>query len=734
MSEIQAPRHRQLGQATGRVTAIHPGTGADEAAAIRLESALGSSGWILFTSQSPGRTYQWVSNEWYRIDEVVGCDREQVQRTRGQRVRDALSSRLPIDRIVEIANDLDACPVCDGTVDVEHAMSLEQGISSLLNELSGPILGVGRDEISIEALGSDPVDWRPQPDEQWRGSKEEDENVVCLDCGTDVTAHYRERLRKQAEDRDDARDRIDESLGNTDRVSERSAVLKSPAAEQSAAGTADVGMATGGSKDATNFRDNIHEGYVPHPDALTYEGLFYNYYFDTGDTISSDSLFYPTYSTAVTESPFSGDVEQYITVGLNSNLTENDLERKRLNLVAVVDVSGSMDTPFDQYYYDEHGNRHENQPDGEPQTKIAAVRNTLSALTEQLRDEDQFGVVLYNSTAHVAKPLRQVGDTNMGAIRSHIEEITAGGGTDMSAGYSAAMNLLEPHYNADLSNVENRIVFMTDAMPNRGTTDRERLVEEFESAASKHVHTTFIGIGLDTNADLVESISAVRGANHYFVHSTDEFRQRLAEEFTYMVTPLVFDLSLEVASEGYEIDAIYGSPNADQATGEVVHVTTLFPSPTSEGETRGGVTLLKLRDTGSAGSLRLIANWVERDGTRDQDTTTISISDTSPDHFENAGIRKAVLLSRYGRLLRDWMTEVRDGTVVDDGEVDDWISPRETELGEWEEQSVPLAVSESYQEKFEVFQDHMAAAREQIDDSTLDQELKIMELLSTHQH
>lgn len=42
--------------------------------------------------------------------------------------------------------------------------------------------------------------------------------------------------------------------------------------------------------------------------------------------------------------------------------------------------------------------------------------------------------------------------------------------------------------------------------------------------------------------------------------------------------------------------------------------------------------------------------------------------------------------------------EFRDGTAVDDVEVDDWISLRETELGEWEEQSVPLAVSESYQE------------------------------------
>jgi len=40
-----------------------------------------------------------------------------------------------------------------------------------------------------------------------------------------------------------------------------------------------------------------------------------------------------------------------------------DFERKRLNLVVVVDVSGSMDSPFDAYYYDGPGA----QPDGEQQ-------------------------------------------------------------------------------------------------------------------------------------------------------------------------------------------------------------------------------------------------------------------------------------------------------------------------------------------------------------------------------
>jgi Ca-activated chloride channel family protein len=635
----------------------------------------------------------------------------------------------------------ETCPDCGGPVDLERAIDVDSDVAAQLGSLSGPVHGIGTSDLTVTASGTGGDDWRPRHDgrSETRGPSHADEHVVCLDCGRDVTDYYRERV---AEARRERR-ADDESGGMQDLVQE---ALESPEAERlSDLGYADastavgpstqkqadvsrspqsVGMATGGAKDATNFRDNVREGYVPQPDALTYEGLFYDYYFDTGraDDPPSDSLFYPSYATAVTDSPVTGEREQYLTVGLNSTLTEADLERKPLNLVAVVDVSGSMNSQFDQYYYDEHGSRRAVEADGDG-TKMAAAREALTALTEQLRPEDKLGVVLYNSTAHVAKPLREVEETNMDAIRSHIREITADGGTDMSAGFEAAVELLEPHHGADLSAVENRIVFLTDAMPNLGTTDRGSIVDQIDDAADDHVHTTFVGIGLDTNADLVESLSSVRGANHYFVHSTAEFTRRLADEFTYVVTPLVFDLSLDLVSDGYSIESVYGSPNADRATGEVMHVETLFPSPTSEGETRGGVTLLRLRETDPDASVELVANWVERDGTRGRDAVELSIPDPADDSFDNTGIRKAVALSRYGRHLRAWMEDVRAGSV------DDWNAPERPERTEWEAESVPLTVPESYRDTFETLRAYLRREGEALGDDTLTQEVAVLDVL-----
>ena len=78
------------------------------------------------------------------------------------------------------------------------------------------------------------------------------------------------------------------------------------------------------------------------PTDVTYEGLFYDYYFDTGAIEPTNKLYSPSYSSAVTRDPLSHQTEYYLSVGLNSGLKESDFQRKKLNLTIVLDDSGSM--------------------------------------------------------------------------------------------------------------------------------------------------------------------------------------------------------------------------------------------------------------------------------------------------------------------------------------------------------------------------------------------------------
>jgi Ca-activated chloride channel family protein len=273
--------------------------------------------------------------------------------------------------------------------------------------------------------------------------------------------------------------------------------------------------------------------------------------------------------------------------------------------------------------------------------------------------------------------------------------------------------------------VERRVVFMTDMMPNTGTTGDSELTQLFADAAAEGVHTTFVGMGLDANAELADTLSGIRGANHYFIHSAAEFERRLGEEFDYMVTPLVYDLNLDLDADGYEIEAVHGSPSADAATDRLMHVGTLFPSAKQDGEARGGVVLVRLEQTSSDADLDLVASWTERDGGEYTERVTVDVPDESST-YAHEGVRKAVALARYARELRTWAADLHDRADAATG-VDDWLLP--DQRGQHERESVPLVVPDRYTERFDQLRSYLADEMAAVDDESMQQEVELLETL-----
>ncbi len=391
-----------------------------------------------------------------------------------------------------------------------------------------------------------------------------------------------------------------------------------------------IGLSAGGAKDINNFRENIINDYLPLPTDITYEGLFYDYYFDTGQTEECDSLFCPSYTYAVTRDPLSGEVEYYLSVGLNSGMKESDFQRKKLNLVIVLDISGSMSHSFDSYYYDQFGNVVELSEEEKGMDKIDVAKQSIVAMLDHLEEDDRFGMVLFNGQAYLAKPLNLVGETDVEAIEEHILEIQADGSTNLYSGMVMATDLFDDFIDVNQSEYENRIIFLTDAMPNTGETGEDSFLGMLEENADDNLYSTFIGIGVDFNSELIEYITKTRGANYYSVHSPMQFKERMDDEFDYMVTPLVFDLELTLEAEGWEIEKVYGSPEANKATGELMKVNTLFPSKMENGETRGGLILLKLKKIAEYNILNLKASYEDRNGNKESNESTVVFNNEEP--------------------------------------------------------------------------------------------------------
>ncbi|RUM67432.1 MAG: hypothetical protein DSZ06_01190 [Sulfurospirillum sp.] len=507
-----------------------------------------------------------------------------------------------------------------------------------------------------------------------------------------------------------------------------------PMAMNSAPMLKSIGFSVGGAKDANNFYENIKRGYLPKLKSITYEGVFYDHYFQTDSSNECKTLFCPDYESAIDNNPYNDSKEYWLSIKLGSNL--KNLERKRLNIVVVMDISGSMSSAFDEYYYDQKLKKRVKNSDTH-QPKMVIANNSITAMLDHLKDQDRLGVVLFDNSAYLAKPLRDVAFTDMDAIKRHILDIKPKGGTNWSAGYKKGVGLFDniEERLKDPNLYENRIIFITDAMPNRGELSKNGLLGIAKEASKRGIFTTFIGVGVDFNNDLVEAVSKTKGANYYSIHSSKEFKKRLDSEFDYMVTPLIFNLKMRLLSENFKIDTVYGSANDNSNDGTIFKIYTLFPSPTSDKKTKGGVILVKLKKIGKKDDFKLKIEYEDRKSNRFEIIRSGKISKSG---YETTNIQKAILLARYVDLMQNFLLDSLKSCnnsistpyyILHQDVVP--IKKRDiSQIDSWERRSCKLEVSTGYLKLFELFKNYFKSNMDIINDSSLSKEFELLNYLT----
>ena len=457
----------------------------------------------------------------------------------------------------------------------------------------------------------------------------------------------------------------------------------------------------------SSLRKTIESGYTPQPGAIIDKMLYGSHQLDTPQSVSPGSLEL-RHGAAVVENPLDGGTERYVAVQLDT--PQSDVfERPQVDLAVVLDVSDSMGGPVDGYYYGgESGGT----------TKLEVATRGLCALTRQLCENDRLAVVLCNQQAAVAKPLDEIASTDTTAIRRHIQEIACGGDTNLADGVETAIDVLESGANPQS---EQRVLLVTDTMPNTGSTGRDALARVFADAATDGIHTTLVEVGLDANAELASMLSGVRGANRYVVCSGEQFERLLTTEFDRMVTPLGHDLTLELADDSHEIAAVHGSPPVDATTDRLVYVGTVFPTHSRGNAATCGLVLARLTRTAATEEVELVVSWTERGGGERSESVCLSWPDEEP---TGPGVRTVVALARYTQELRRWAADCHDRAANTDSRgrfPDRW--------GEHCNGPVPLDVPERYARRFDRLADSLRQAMDRLGEPRLQREVALLESL-----
>ena len=380
---------------------------------------------------------------------------------------------------------------------------------------------------------------------------------------------------------------------------------------------------------ARTYRAAVARGYTPRPAALADGQLFAGHRFAVPGGQTSGGLFAPGYGAASSEHPLAGERERYLAVALDSTVPAGAFERPPLDLVVVLDRPGSMTRPLG--------------PAGD-RTKLDAAKRGLCALTEHLRSDDRFGIVLGapGQSAHVAKPLRAVDGTDCSAIRGHVRDLEAVPGAALAGGVETAVELLA---SADGDGREQRLLILSDLLAHPGTG---ALTERLASAATDGVHATLVPVGFDADAALARRLSTVRGGNHILAHSGAAFERRLDGAFDRLMRPAVHDLTVELDTDSLGVERVHAAPSGERVSDQLVHVGTVFPRADGDRSLLAGFVLLRV--VGAADTADLTVSWTEPGGEY-TDSVTLGF-DT-----DAAALQPAVALARCGRELRAWAAD-----------------------------------------------------------------------------
>lgn len=292
----------------------------------------------------------------------------------------------------------------------------------------------------------------------------------------------------------------------------------------------------GGAQDIDYFRGEVAQSRIPHPDTITAEGLFSQHDIIFPATTPCKQLFCLTSEVGAASLIAQPQASQLVGLGFGSNLDAATWKRAPLNLVAVVDKSGSMD--------------------GEP---LELVRESLVKITRLLGEQDQLSIVLYGDTTSVYLPPTQASKKNKKTILRQIKNIVSEGSTAMEAGLRLGYETAEKTRQTFHGNT--RVMLFTDERPNVGYTDADSFMGMAIAASKNNIGLTTIGVGEQFGADLATKISSVRGGNLFFLSSKNDVDSLFARELDFMVSELAHDLVLTITpNEYYAIAGIYGIP------------------------------------------------------------------------------------------------------------------------------------------------------------------------------
>lgn len=271
-----------------------------------------------------------------------------------------------------------------------------------------------------------------------------------------------------------------------------------------------------------NMRRMINNGQTIPADAIRIEELINYFKYDYKAPMGDDPF---SVTTELAPCPWNENT-QLMLVGIKAKDIDMS-QRKRSNLVFLLDVSGSM----------------------EGADRLGLVQQAFKLLSEELDQNDRISLVTYASGDRVV--FEGLSGANKKEIMQYVEDLFASGGTNGSAGIQTAYEIAEKYY---IEGGNNRIILATDGDLNIGITDEGSLTGLVKEKAKSGVELSVLGFGWGNISDSrMEALADNGNGNYSYIDSLTEARKVLVEEMGGTLFTVAKDVKFQVEFNPNEV-------------------------------------------------------------------------------------------------------------------------------------------------------------------------------------
>lgn len=376
----------------------------------------------------------------------------------------------------------------------------------------------------------------------------------------------------------------------------------------------------------SNLRRIIRDGGSIPQDAVRIEEMINYFHYNYPEPQAGEPF---SVTTEIAECPWNPDTK-LMMVGMKAKDIDMQ-ERKPMNLVFLIDVSGSM------YSAD----------------KLPLVQKAFCMLTEELNENDRVSIVTYAGADRVE--LEGAAGNEGIRIREAIEMLEAGGSTAGAAGINTAYDIAQKYF---IEGGNNRIILATDGDLNVGITSEAELKKLVEKQRKKGVFLSVLGFGTGNIKDnKMETLADNGNGNYAYIDSENEAKRVLVEEMGGTLETVAKDVKFQVEFNpayikgyrliGYENRMLSAEDFADDTK--------------DAGEIGAGHTVTALYEIADLNSTMEFAasdlKYSEgaASGTENGEYCTVSVRYKEPDGDESTLLTYPVAESAYRQVMSDNM-------------------------------------------------------------------------------